>query len=109
MFVSVHTRTYQNLEFKALDLRFVLQGSHPSNTPVLHIDIDDQSLSTIGRWPWPRRYHAMLTDILSECGARMMLWDVLFTEEFKDNLQEDRDFSVAIKKSGCTYLPFYFV
>jgi adenylate cyclase len=107
--LSVHTGIYQILELKAVDLRFALRASQVSSAPILHIDIDDQSLASVGRWPWPRRYHALLTDILKECGARMVLWDVIFTEEFKDNPQEDAAFAASMAASGCTYLPFYFV
>lgn len=108
-FFSVRTRMYQILELKSLDLRFALRGDVPRDAPILHIDIDDQSLASVGRWPWPRKYHGRLTDILKECQARMVLWDVLFTEEFKDNPQEDTAFAASIARSGFTYLPFYFV
>jgi len=109
IFFSAPTRTYQILELKALDLRFALKGSHPSQTPIVHIDIDDQSLMALGRWPWPRNYHAKLISILKECGAGPVLMDVLFSEEFKDNPKEDVLFAEAIAASGKVYLPFYFV
>ena len=104
----INSRTYQILEFKALDLRFTLKGSRVSTAPIVHIDIDDQSLSALGRWPWPRSYHAKMVSILKECQARQVLMDVIFTEEFKDKPQEDQLFAEAIEKSGMVYLPFYF-
>ncbi|MDD4908087.1 MAG: CHASE2 domain-containing protein, partial [Candidatus Omnitrophica bacterium] len=67
------SKIYQILELKALDLRFALRGTQPVDSPVLHIDIDDQSLEKLGRWPWPRSYHAGLTDTLAECGAKQIL------------------------------------
>jgi len=106
--LSVPTKTYQILELKALDVRFTLQGALPARGPIVHIDIDDQSLAKIGRWPWPRSYHARLTRILKECGARQILWDVIFTEADKENPQDDEAFADAIYRSGITYLPFYF-
>ncbi len=108
-FFSVRTRAYQILELKSLDLRFALRGERAPDAPVVHIDIDDQSLADVGRWPWPRRHHSRLTDILKECGARMVLWDVIFAEDFRDNPQEDTLFADSIARSGFTYLPFYFV
>lgn len=108
IFFSLPTKTYRILELKALDVRFVLAGERQAQAPILHIDIDDQSLERVGRWPWPRRYHAQLTDILIECGARQVLWDVIFTEEDTDNPQDDALFSEAMSRSGRTFLPFYF-
>jgi adenylate cyclase len=107
--LSTGSKPYQILELKALDLRFALKGDRQApNAPIVHIDIDDESLAALGRWPWPRHYHAQLTDILKECEASKVLMDVLFTEEYKDNPQEDVTFSKTLAATGITYLPFYF-
>src|SRR5205814_1887950 len=37
--------------------------------PVLVIDIDEESLRTLGQWPWPRTVLADLTDKLTDAGA----------------------------------------
>jgi adenylate cyclase len=108
-FFLARTKTYQILELKALDLKFALKGNKVTQTPILHIDIDDQSLAKLGRWPWPRNYHAKLIDTLKECQANAVLMDVLFTEEVKDNPQEDTIFANSIKQAGMVYLPFYFI
>ncbi len=102
------SKTYQMLELKALDLRFSLRGSRPIQAPILHIDIDDQSLDKLGRWPWPRSYHAKLIDTLWECGAKQVLMDILFTEKLKDKPEDDVLFAGSIAHSGIVYLPFYF-
>ncbi len=107
--LSVRSKTYQILELKALDVRFNLRTSPPARGPVVHIDIDDTSLAKFGKWPWPRSYHAKLTDILKECGAYQILWDVIFTEPDNKNPQEDQFFSQAISRSANTYFPFYFL
>ncbi|HNQ51426.1 MAG TPA: adenylate/guanylate cyclase domain-containing protein [Candidatus Omnitrophota bacterium] len=107
IFFSVRSKPYEILELKALDLRFTLQGTQPTRGPVVHIDIDDRSLEKAGRWPWPRTYHARLTKILNECGARQVLWDVIFSEADRDP-REDEAFADAMHRSGITYLPFYF-
>ncbi|MEI6631620.1 MAG: adenylate/guanylate cyclase domain-containing protein [bacterium] len=100
--------TYQILELKALDLRFVLKGNHIARSPVVHIDIDDQSLTRLGRWPWPRSYHAKLITTLKECQAKQVLMDILFTEKLKDNPQDDVLLADSLSQSGISYLPFYF-
>ncbi len=103
------SNTYQVLELKALDLRFALRGNPPSHTQILHIDIDDQSLARLGRWPWPRNYHAKLIDILTECEAKQIIMDLLFMEEVTAKPQEDELFANAMSRSKRVYLPFYFI
>ncbi len=103
------TRTYQMMELKALDLRFVLQGNSRGIAPVVHIDIDDQSLEKLGRWPWPREYHAKMLSMLQECGARQVLFDVLFMEPYQEDPGQDERFAGALAQTGIGYLPFYFL
>jgi len=42
--------------------------------------IDEKSLATEGRWPWPRSKIAALVDILSRDKARVIGLDIAFTE-----------------------------
>jgi class 3 adenylate cyclase/CHASE2 domain-containing sensor protein len=44
------------------------------------VAIDDNSLDTIGRWPWPREKIAMAVDEVARAGARVLAFDVLFLE-----------------------------
>ncbi len=109
LFLSlIRSRSYQILEGKAYDLRFSLRKLQPVQAPILHIDVDDQSLDKLGRWPWPRSFHAQLVDTLSECGAKAVLFDVLFTEKQSDRPEDDALFAGAVARSGIVYLPFYF-
>ncbi|MCM8824053.1 MAG: adenylate/guanylate cyclase domain-containing protein [Candidatus Omnitrophica bacterium] len=109
MLLFSSSKTYQSLEFKFFDLRFILRGSKPSFSPLLHIDVNDASVNKLGRWPWPRSYHAQLIDILKECQAKAVLMDILFTERMVTNPQEDEILSDSISRSGIVYLPFYFL
>ncbi len=52
----------------------------PAQTKVLVLDIDEDSLTRIGQWPWPRDLLAQLTDRLREAGAAVVVFDVLFAE-----------------------------
>ena len=51
---------------------------HKASGDIVLVKIDDESLRKIGRWPWPRRYHAQLTDRLSEAGAKRIVFDISF-------------------------------
>jgi len=68
------------LELKTLDLRFISRGERePGGTVVLAV-IDEKSLDTEGKWPWPRAKLAKLIDHLSEDGAKVIGIDVGFWE-----------------------------
>ncbi|MFA5082119.1 MAG: adenylate/guanylate cyclase domain-containing protein [Hydrogenophilaceae bacterium] len=49
-------------------------------TPVRIIDIDDESLTRLGQWPWPRTRIAELVDRLRDAGAAAIAFDVMFAE-----------------------------
>lgn len=48
--------------------------------PVRVVDIDEDSLKKFGQWPWPRDRIAVLAKRLSEMGAAVIAFDVLFSE-----------------------------
>ena len=52
----------------------------PQNKPVTIIDIDEQSLETIGQYPWPRNIMAKLVDNAMAMGARLIAFDIVFAE-----------------------------
>ncbi len=59
-------------------------------SPVL-VAIDEASLHTLGRWPWPRQVHAQLLDRLQQTPkpARVIAWDVVFAEPQALSLKPD--------------------
>jgi adenylate cyclase len=68
------------IELKTYDLRFASRGPvRPSGAIVLAV-IDEKSLDLEGRWPWPRSKIAALVDILSRAGARVIGFDIAFSE-----------------------------
>ena len=68
------------IELKTYDLRFRSRGPlRPSPAVVLAL-IDEKSLDTEGRWPWPRSKIARLVDMLSEDGAAVIGFDIGFLE-----------------------------
>jgi CHASE2 domain-containing sensor protein/class 3 adenylate cyclase len=52
----------------------------PPSTEIVHLNIDDQSLDAIGRWPWPRATLATLIDALNDAGAKVIALDMLLAE-----------------------------
>ena len=57
------------------------------NLPIRVVDIDEESLTKIGQWPWPR---TTVRDLLSELtakGAAVVAFDVLFAEPDRTSLE----------------------
>jgi EAL domain-containing protein (putative c-di-GMP-specific phosphodiesterase class I)/CHASE2 domain-containing sensor protein len=71
---------------------------HKASGEIMLVKIDDESLKTIGRWPWPRRRFAELTDRLTDAGAKAIFFD--FTFDGPTNAADQRALVAAIKRSG---------
>lgn len=63
-----------------LRLRTFADGAPRSEQPILIVDLDEQSLAEVGRWPWPRDVVATLLRRLSDAGAAVVAFDVVFSE-----------------------------
>lgn len=68
------------IELKTYDLRFLSRGQLPPSPSVVMAVIDEKSLNTEGRWPWPRSKLAALVDILSHDEAKVIGFDIGFLE-----------------------------
>jgi adenylate cyclase len=68
------------LELKTYDLRFVSRGAQKPSPAVAMVVIDEKSLEVEGRWPWPRTKIAALIDAISGDGAKVVGFDVIFSE-----------------------------
>ena len=58
---------------------------HPA-TPVRIVDIDEAALAEYGQWPWPRTIVARLVDKLTEKGAAVIAFDVVFSEPDRSSI-----------------------
>jgi adenylate cyclase len=63
-------------EWAALDARFALLSNAPPDDQLVHVDIDDRTLATHGRWPWPRSQTAGLVEVLQRAGAKAVVLDI---------------------------------
>ncbi|MFQ6049376.1 MAG: CHASE2 domain-containing protein, partial [Phycisphaerae bacterium] len=102
---------------------------------IVHIDITDAALQQVHAWPWPRRLHAELIDLLNQLGARTIALDIVFAEPTPPRLElpqlspdydlepevavrgqpsldqaiyDDDELAEAIRRAGNVYLPVYF-
>ncbi len=74
----------EEIELNWIDLRFRARGALAPQPAVVLASIDEKSLAAEGRWPWPRSRIAALVDALSRDGAKVIGFDVLFSESEDD-------------------------
>jgi len=71
--------------------------SQPPSPNIVIAGIDDNTLETYGRWAdWPRSLHAQAIEHLNQAGAKVIGFDVIFT----DNSTDDEMLATAIAKAG---------
>src|SRR5690349_4244540 len=80
--------------------RLLMLRSLPLSPDIVVVDIDNQSVAALGRWPWPRSVHARLLDTLSRAQPAAVVYDVLFTEPSPD----DPSFAAGLGRVP-TFLP----
>src|SRR3954447_19775099 len=68
------------LRNKTFDIYQIMRPREASGNLTAIVDIDEASLREFGQWPWPRTIVADLLLRLSEQGAAVIGFDVLFAE-----------------------------
>ena len=58
------------------------------NLPIRVVDIDEDSLTKLGQWPWPRTTLANLLRALASKGAAVVGFDILFAEPDRTSVEE---------------------
>ena len=62
---------------RALHCQFFIK---PPTDRIVYLDIDDNAIETIGRWPWDRRKMAGIIDEVAAAGPQLIFLDILYTE-----------------------------
>ncbi|MFH0992123.1 MAG: adenylate/guanylate cyclase domain-containing protein [bacterium] len=107
---------FEPVELNTLDVRSRLFAEKKdADTNIVIIAIDESSLYGIKKennvvWPWPRDLYAALVDYLHHAGAKMVIFDILFTDPdidrlSSDGIENDRKFAEAMKQAGNVILP----
>ena len=76
---------------------------HKATGDIVLVKIDDESLRQVGRWPWPRRRFAELTDKLTDAGPKRIFFDFSFFGP--TNAQDDEIFAKSLERSNRVVLP----
>ena len=78
---------------------------HPAADPAIIVAIDDESLASLGRWPWPRATHAALIEQLRVAGASAIGVALILSEPDATDPTGDAALATAIKRHGAVVLP----
>ncbi|MBN1103970.1 MAG: CHASE2 domain-containing protein [Deltaproteobacteria bacterium] len=101
LFVSLSFGAFRPLE----SIEKILYGMHMRldlpqtmrENKIAIVNIDEKSLTQLGRWPWPRSLLADMIRILKGNGARLIAMDSLFSEhERNQGLQEIQELEKAL-------------
>lgn len=105
------TPAFERLELASTDWRFSVRGPREMVVNAAVVAIDDESLNgwtsendlpkyMPERWIWPRDFHARLIRNLKVAGARIIAFDMLFSESSKRDPKQDQELAAAIKDAG---------
>lgn len=97
--LSKATESIDNVGYDAL------VGLHaaPPSDEIIIVAIDNQSLKSLGNWPWPRSVHARLLERIAKAHPTAVAYDVLFTEP--SLTVEDQALAFAIHAAAPVSLP----
>lgn len=70
----------EGLRLKSFDYYQRIQPRKYKPAPVRFVDLDDESLTRLGQWPWPRTRVAGLIEKLNQAGALAIVLDIVFAE-----------------------------
>src|SRR4051794_7755608 len=88
------------VELQSIDARFGVRGTEPEPKGVAVVAIDAQTFSERpdDRWPFLRRRHAKAIEILQEAGAKVIAYDIQFTEQ--SNPEDDAALYNSVYRAG---------
>lgn len=81
--------------------------SRPVGDDVVIVEIDDQSLNDIGKWPWPRSIYADLIQEIEPQSPRVIGLDLILSEPDLNNPGSDQRLGDVMMKNGRVMLPVY--
>ncbi|MFZ2089744.1 MAG: adenylate/guanylate cyclase domain-containing protein [Desulfobaccales bacterium] len=69
------------IELKLVDLKFLYRGAVPAGPELAIVAIDDESLASLGRWPWSREVFSRFMQRLKATQPKVIGLDIIFAEK----------------------------
>ena len=93
------TGALRGYERDSVDSRFAIRGTEHAPGDIVVVAVDDRTFDELGvQWPFPRSLHADLVDAMRRAGARVLAYDVQFTEQTVP--EEDSALIEAVEEQG---------
>lgn len=92
-----------NINDSKFKIRTALSIKHEPDKRVVVVDVDEESINKLGRWPWDRKVIAGLIGKLSR--ASVVGLDIVFSEA--SNPESDRVLTETISNNGNVVLGFF--
>jgi len=99
-----YSRIFDEFEYSTFDFRYRLRPYREVSQDIVIVEVGDDSIEKLGKWPFSRKYHALMVKALESAGVKTIIFDIFFSER-KDG---DAAFAQSVKDSGNVYLPYVF-
>ena len=92
--------TFDRAELRSIDVRFDVRGSEPADGIAI-VGIDENTFDDLQTtWPFPRRLHGQMIDLLRDAGARQIVYDIQFTEPSQRPRDDQALFAAVDRADG---------
>lgn len=75
------TDVYRLFEYKLFDVRFKIKPQLPQWEYLSFLDIDDNSITNVGQFPWPRYIYAKGLEVIKDIGPKQIAFDIQFMDK----------------------------
>ncbi|MFC1570430.1 CHASE2 domain-containing protein [Candidatus Omnitrophota bacterium] len=97
-----YARVFDEFEYSTLDFRYRVRPARNVDENIVIVEIGDDTIEKLGKWPLPRNYHGLLVKALKYAGVKTVIFDVFFSEA----KEEDEAFADAVEKSDNVYMSY---
>jgi adenylate cyclase len=88
--ILLATGALHRVEMLSVDARFEVRGAQTPPADVVVVGIDDRTFDRLKpSWPLPRGLHARVIDELNDAGARVIAYDIQFTEPSPQGMEDE--------------------
>ncbi len=107
MLILLSMGAFDFFETRSIDWRFLIRGEIDADPRIVIVSIDEDSFSELNeRWPWSRTHFARLIDRLSREGAKIIGIDIIMSEPYPGD--QDEQLARSATMFGNVVLPSKF-